>query len=260
MQFIPVPQEASAWPAVSEERAVGAMAGVVACMGSPGFAQDALAHINRWLPASWWSVFRLFDHAPPCMPLSGSYRAADNTGQSWQAYRTGLYQHDQTFLAAHEHIPSAGHLLLHWHALEIPPAHREPIYTRHGLRERLSIVSRDATGALLAINLYRHENLPALTDDEIDCAGRAAGLLTACVRRHLEFASPAPAAAESVLGGLPRREREVCERLLKAWTYDGIAVDLGVSPGTVKTYRNRAFDRLGIHHRNELFALVAGIG
>ena len=39
-----------------------------------------------------------------------------------------------------------------------------------------------------------------------------------------------------------------------------IAVDLGVSPGTVKTYRNRAFDRLGIHHRNELFALVAGIG
>jgi hypothetical protein len=28
------------------------------------------------------------------------------------------------------------------------------------------------------------------------------------------------------------------------------------APGTVQTYPDRAFDRLGIHHRNELFALV----
>ena len=53
-----------------------------------------------------------------------------------------------------------------------------------------------------------------------------------------------------------RREREVCERMLKGWTYEGIANDLGISAGTVKTFRDRAFDRLGIHHRNELFALV----
>ena len=35
-----------------------------------------------------------------------------------------------------------------------------------------------------------------------------------------------------------------------------MAVDLGISAGTVKTYRDRAFDRRGIHHRNELFALA----
>ena len=46
--------------------------------------------------------------------------------------------------------------------------------------------------------------------------------------------------------------------MLKGWTYDGIAADLGVSPGTIKTYCNRAFGRLGIHHRNELFALLRG--
>lgn len=57
--------------------------------------------------------------------------------------------------------------------------------------------------------------------------------------------------------GLTGRERDVCERLLKGWTHDGIAADLRVSPATVKTYRDRAFARLGIHHRNELFALVA---
>lgn len=58
------------------------------------------------------------------------------------------------------------------------------------------------------------------------------------------------------LKGLPKRESEVCMRLLRGWTYDGLAVDLGISAGTVETYCDRAFERLGIHHRNELFALA----
>ena len=41
-------------------------------------------------------------------------------------------------------------------------------------------------------------------------------------------------------------------------TQEGIAVDLGLSLPTVKTYRNRAFGRLGIHFKSELFALLAG--
>ena len=38
----------------------------------------------------------------------------------------------------------------------------------------------------------------------------------------------------------------------------GIAADLGIKESTVKTYRNRAFDRLGIHFRSQLFALFSG--
>jgi DNA-binding CsgD family transcriptional regulator len=45
--------------------------------------------------------------------------------------------------------------------------------------------------------------------------------------------------------------------MLKGLTYDGIAADLGLSAATVKTYRDRAFDRLGINHRNQLFGLLA---
>jgi DNA-binding CsgD family transcriptional regulator len=40
-------------------------------------------------------------------------------------------------------------------------------------------------------------------------------------------------------------------------TQEGIAADLGLSVPTVKTYRNRAFARLGISFRNELFAALA---
>jgi DNA-binding CsgD family transcriptional regulator len=247
-----------AFAAPAHQQAVEAISGMIACIGSSGFAHEAIAQINRWLPVSWWSVFRLYDDAPPVMPASGSYQAEDHTAESWQEYRSSLYRQDETFVAAREQVQGPAQMLVHWHAREIPHAHRERIYTRFGLRERLSLVCRsDADASMLAVNLYRHEDLPAFSDQEIDLVGSAAGMLLSCVRRHLELSGP-QSYPDLVLGGLTKREREVCDRMLKGWTYDGIAVDLGVSAGTVKTYRDRAFDRLGIHHRNELFALVSG--
>ena len=55
---------------------------------------------------------------------------------------------------------------------------------------------------------------------------------------------------------LTRRKFEVGERRLRAWSFDAVAVALGVSATTVKTCRNHVFERLGIRHRHELFAPV----
>jgi len=79
-------------------------------------------------------------------------------------------------------------------------------------------------------------------------------LLLRAVEVHVRCATPCE--KSSPLDSLPRREREVCDRMLRGWTYDGIAIDLGLSANTVKTYRGRAFEKLGIHHRSELFALM----
>lgn len=62
------------------------------------------------------------------------------------------------------------------------------------------------------------------------------------------------AALQARCPALTARELDVCERLLRGWTYDGIAADLGLGLATVKTYRARAFDRLGLHFKSELFA------
>ena len=70
-----------------------------------------------------------------------------------------------------------------------------------------------------------------------------------------------PALRERLLrahAALTGRELDVCARLLQGMTHEGIASDLGLSVPTVKTYRNRAFARLGIHFRNELFARELG--
>jgi len=239
-----------------------ALAGVIACIGELDFATRGLERLNQALCLGWWSVYQLFDQGPPVMHLSASFGVADGTLESWQAYRSGLYRRDRTFAEAKDVLDGSGQALMHWHAHEMPAPQRAQIYTRHRLRERVSLIHADAQG-LLAVNVYRHEAHPRFNDGEVDLL-RALGLpLLACVRRHLQdvaaCAKAAPAdESGSVLDGLPRREREVCERLLRGWTHEGVAADLCLSPATVKTYRDRAFERLGIHHRNELFARAIG--
>lgn len=253
MQLIPLSEEPSTTDASASATAGEALAGVVASIGAPDFGTRALAVLDRWVPACWFSVYRLFDHQPPTLYASGNLLGGDGHQEAWRAYGAALYRHDDTLEAVQACGRPGQRLLMHRHAREMAPRHREQVYRRHGLSERVSLLTLEPAGSLLAINLYRHQSQAAFRAHEIDAIGHASALLTACVLRHLGTDCP-----PDPLLTLTVRERAVCSRMLKGWTHDGIAADLGVSSATVKTYRNRAFDRLGIHHRNELFALMAG--
>jgi DNA-binding CsgD family transcriptional regulator len=52
------------------------------------------------------------------------------------------------------------------------------------------------------------------------------------------------------------REREVLLRLLDGLTTERIAADLDIRPTTVVTYRTRAYEKIGVRSRRELFAHV----
>jgi DNA-binding CsgD family transcriptional regulator len=57
--------------------------------------------------------------------------------------------------------------------------------------------------------------------------------------------------------GLTSRELDVCARSLLGMTAEGIALDLNIKPSSVITYRKRAYERLHISSRYELFRRVA---
>ena len=145
------------------------------------------------------------------------------------------------------------------HAAQAPNAdHREAIYLRHALLERLSVAARQADGSVLAVNLYHHEHRGRFNEGEVANFAELAPLLLTGVSRHLELRAAAPASPREALrarcSSLTERELDVLERLLKGLSYDGIAADLALSVATVKTYRARAFERLDIHFKSELFA------
>ena len=235
-----------------------ALSGLVGCIGSDAFGVQGLQQINRWLPAAWWAVYRLPDDAAPALHALhalGSVGVTDRTRQNCQVYRDSLYLFDESLQVARDHLSQHRIALLHRHSSEIPMRHRPEIYSRNGLRERLSIVTEQVGAGLLAINRFRHESQPSFSDAEIEQVRSVSPLVLACVERHVALHRQSQPAA-GVLERLPPRERAVCERLLKGWAHEGITADLGNSTGTVKTYRNCAFEKLGIHHRNELFALA----
>ena len=215
------------------------LAGLIGAIGRPQFGALALHGLNGALAAASWSVYQRFADRPPVLHLSASVGVADTTQACFAAYRdTGLYRRDAVLDAVRG--PSGLPVLLRMHAREAPNAdHREAIYHRHGLLERLSVASPQADGSVLAINLYHHAHQGLFGEGEVQHFAELAPLLLArCA-------------------ALTTRELDVLERLLKGMSYDGIAADLGLSLATVKTYRARAFTRLNLHFKSELFAAFA---
>jgi DNA-binding CsgD family transcriptional regulator len=237
-----------------------ALAGMISQLGSPAFTTEGLCQLNEALQVGSWSVYRTDFTRPPVYYLSSSFRRQDTTSVCFQAYRNHLYKQDLTFDALGSRDSQHALKLLRLSAQEVSnPAHRHLIYERHQIRERLSVAKQCADNSILSVNLYRHTDQRGYGASDLEIFANLARPLFALVERQIALHHPARSEADALKQLAPditTRELEVCVRLLAGMTHDGVACDLGISPTTVKTYRQRAFSRLGIHHNNELFALV----
>ncbi|MEO8152915.1 MAG: LuxR C-terminal-related transcriptional regulator [Rhizobacter sp.] len=246
------------------------LAGVISAMGDSGFAGCALASVNGALNAASWSVYRVWKDRAPVLHFSSSHGVQDTTQECFAVYRDGLYRRDRTFDAARTAAAQGEALMLRLSAREFPNSdHREAIYRRHGVSERLSIAEPQADGSVLAVNLYHHDHQGPFVEGELENFEHLAIGLLATVRRHIVLMeAPPPTRPDAArlretlqrrFGAMPARELDVCVRLLQGLSYDGIAADLSLSVATVKTYRRRAFERMGLHFKSELFAAFVGV-
>lgn len=234
------------------------LAGLITQLGQPRFRSLLLETLQPLVPAASFSVYRTGRQSVPQLFLSGSLGVPDTTRACWSAYLSGPYRSDRTLST--ETPQDEQPLLCHLTAQEVPAQHRARVYEAHGVAERVSVVQTRDDG-LFAVNFYRHQHQAPFSDAQLGDFEALAPALLALARKHVSLEAPSEpvSPAQRLLAlqpALTPRELEVCVRLLRGMTYDGIAADLGLGLPSVKTYRNRAFDRLGIHFRNELFALL----
>lgn len=260
----------SAHASFAASLADGFTSGLIDSLGEADFGRSVITRINDLVAVDFFSVYQLDTQATPRMFLSSSRSGDDVSDDCFRSYQHRLHTQDHTFDAAKSLLGNDGVVMAYAHQSHFAPPHRAAIYARHGIQDRLSVVCQADDNLVLATNFYRFQSQPMFGSADVDAVQSVAQSVAACIAKHVSLESrfrpvSTPDLATLVQGlasvcpRLTTRELDVCTGLLLGRTYDGIAAELGLSVATVKTYRARAYDKLGINFRSQLFGLASGL-
>ena len=131
------------------------------------------------------------------------------------------------------------------------------------IRERLVLCGRRGSVAY-GLSILRSERCADMTESQENALISSASHVVSALAKHDEtlWRRPAPSDSLTTLAEisdciresklLPKREGEVCARVLYGMSAAGIALDLGIGEESAKTYRKRAYSHLGIGSPREL--------
>jgi DNA-binding CsgD family transcriptional regulator len=255
----------------------GDAARLVASVGShdrTALAAAMLGSARRCIDVHRCTIFSFEAERSPRL-ISGASLADE-----WSVFRTGaryireFFQYDGIQQAMRERaaaVPPASRrqpprlLLQRQRACDIVHGdYREACYVSQGVAERASVLIRTARDCWIATHLYRSTSAPRFSDTEIEAFSGLAPLLAASAAQHYAadtdgetvYRGAITADIGALCPALTVREREVLLRLLDGLTTERIAADLDIRPTTVVTYRTRAYEKIGVRSRRELFAHV----
>lgn len=234
-----------------------AMWGVVETIGGEAFVDSLLGFCREAVGASDCSLFLHAGGEP--LRLGTARLPGLRTHTVGDCYvREGYYRVDPTARV----VQGAGDgLLLNCLSREELPDHQwVHAYEAIGLAERLSLAVA-LEGGWGVLNAYRPARCDVPLEGAMEALGGQAHLVASAVRRHVALAAPradlargAPAAREP-FQALSARERQVVDAILAGLSAKECARQMGLSPTSIATYRQRAFEKLGIHRQAQLFQL-----
>ena len=143
------------------------------------------------------------------------------------------------------------------------PSFRRVFFDDAGIVERISVIQR-GEDAWRGVNIARHASDGPCSDNELDSLIGLACLVLPMLplnrRRNAAAQSLTIAELEERFGArcarLTQRERQVCARAASGMSVETTALDLGIAKTSVLTYRQRAYQRLGVTSPIALCALV----
>ncbi|HSV82827.1 MAG TPA: helix-turn-helix transcriptional regulator [Ramlibacter sp.] len=241
-----------------------AVARLVEGIGEDGFGLAFAGFLHRLCGADHFAAFRLRSEeltevAASCVDPQ---RTARDVISSY--VEGGWWRRDPAMTEAQRSISQAGCGIVH---IEFSDASYAPMRTSiyPHVRDRLLLCGRRETAAFSLSVLRSDSNMP-FAREAVEQLAASAELLISLLAKHWDVRSQAPLRNVAnaltslrdiedclrMVSSLPRREAEVCSRVLYGMSSVGIALDLAVGEETVKTYRKRAYQRLGIGCEREL--------
>jgi DNA-binding CsgD family transcriptional regulator len=242
------------------------LARIVDSLGTSAFEAQLLGFLNETSGADHCVVYR-FGKGEVRILGAASLNGTDLARTNALRYaREGFWQRDPVVIDAEQNRPAGGSKLVRVEPQQISdPELREHFYLRPQMREKV-FVSGERDGYLYGVSIFRSEQAGRFSDDDLHRLAQSADFLISCFAKHAGIALDRKSAAaefasvehiERRLRAWPRalseREVQVCARILYGLSNEGIALDLGIKPESVMTYRKRAYQRIGIATRHELF-------
>ncbi len=135
---------------------------------------------------------------------------------------------------------------------KMPPWYLETFYRKPELKDEVAVLLADSSSRMI-VNFYYHDPETRVEKNKAQLTDSYYLLVARLVRAH--FALNTDVVSAGPLSILSDRERQVCEGILSGRKSEMIAANIGIAPNSVVTYRRRAYSKLGINSRADLFAL-----
>jgi DNA-binding CsgD family transcriptional regulator len=141
--------------------------------------------------------------------------------------------------------------------------YRHRFFEERGIIERISIVQR-GEDSWRQMNVARHVSDGYFSDVELNALVGLACFLLPMLPHNRATVTSRQLTVDQIeerfgrrYTNLTTREREVCARAAIGMTVEATALDLGIAKTSVLTYRQRAYQRLGVTSPYELSSLVS---
>lgn len=140
----------------------------------------------------------------------------------------------------------------------IPSDYRRTCFGEPGFTEKLSFGWR-AEHYVIVLSFYRQQ--PSRSESLTKLSALASLTLAILVKHHLPVSVTGARALlcrrlRRAFPLLSPKEVEVCARTILGWSAKAIGNDLGISPGTVLTYRQRAYQKTGFQKAGDFVPAI----
>jgi len=240
------------------------LAEMVMRIGEEDFQTSLLRFLHDRMGAEHCAILRFYDDQPIKVGVA-SLDGTNAAAQQMDLYLANYWRHDPTLIAAQQRSYRSETELMRLDVSTLPPSGlRDLVYRKRHISERL-LLCGTFRGSNVLISILRSEPHGKFSDVEISRLNEVGEMLLTVVGKHADVVSRRHELVAAITSlpliedcmahspeGLPRREVEVCARILYGISSLGIGLDLGIGEETVKTYRKRAYQRLGIATQREL--------
>lgn len=221
-------------------------------VGTEEFNAGFLELIESVVKADQCMIFSYRGDRPECY-LSFNRRQSDTAANLAQKYLRSSYREDPVIKYLGRLQPREMLLLsLSDLRAEMPEEYFHSFFATSQIVDKIVVIVRTEQESL-ALNFYRFKESGPFNRSEDTLRIPFWRVISQLALMH--YTGGNAARLRSPLNSLSKREKDICEAMLMGLASDAIAWKLNISVNSVKTYRQRAYEKLGINSKAALFSL-----